>query len=374
MAKEPVLSRYLHAKGKPLGIPISGTFELTARCNFLCKMCYVRLTQEEQRKRGRELSSQAWIALAEECKRAGTVFLLLTGGEPTLRPDFPEIYREIMRMGFNVSVNSNGFLLNGALRELFLELPPNRLNISLYGTTDETYERLCGVPAYSTIWANVNALKAAGVDVRLTMSVTPENAQELRDVCEHARKIGAHVQATTYMFPPLRRDAQRVGENARLAPETAGHLAAQLDALTMEPERFRQRGAVLAQGGQPEAADDSCDGAVGSRMLCRAGTTSFWLTWDGRMLPCGQMVTPSFDVTRLGFAASWRSIREAGAEIRLPAACGHCDLARACHVCAAKCYCETGHFDGRPSYLCRMTKQYLQEVLADWQEKFGGAT
>ena len=56
------------------GLPVAGTFELTARCNFNCKMCYVHLTEAEQRRRGRELTAQEWIALGEAAKRAGTVF------------------------------------------------------------------------------------------------------------------------------------------------------------------------------------------------------------------------------------------------------------------------------------------------------------
>ena len=44
---EPYLSTYLHQKGRRLGLPIAGNFELTARCNFNCPMCYVHMTQEQ---------------------------------------------------------------------------------------------------------------------------------------------------------------------------------------------------------------------------------------------------------------------------------------------------------------------------------------
>lgn len=369
MAREPLTSKYLHAKGKRLGLPISGTLELTARCNFNCKMCYVHLSQQECSARGRELTAQQWLSLAEEAKRAGTVFLLLTGGEPTLRPDFPEIYREIKKMGFIVSVNSNGYLLQGALRELFLEEPPSRLNISLYGTNDETYLRLCGVPAYSRVMENIRALHEAGISVRMNMSVTPDNAQELCAVWQAAQDIGAHMQAATYMFPPRRRDTAAQAAFSRLSPEEAGSLLAECDTLMLSAELRRQRAALLAQGMPlPEADGDDCDGAVGSTLQCRAGSTSFWLTWDGRLLPCGQMTEPSADAIALGFTEGWRRIREEASALRLPAACRNCKLAPACHVCAAKCYCETGHFDGKPEYLCRMAARYAEAVQAEWRK------
>ena len=80
---EPKVAKYLHMKGSQLGLPIGGTFELTPRCNFNCKMCYVHLTQEEQERRGRELTTEEWLRIGKDAKDAGMVFLLLTGGEPT---------------------------------------------------------------------------------------------------------------------------------------------------------------------------------------------------------------------------------------------------------------------------------------------------
>ena len=57
---EPRLSAYLHTRACRAGTPLAGNFELTARCNFDCKMCYVHLTAEEQRRRGRELTADEW--------------------------------------------------------------------------------------------------------------------------------------------------------------------------------------------------------------------------------------------------------------------------------------------------------------------------
>ena len=65
---EPRLSTYLHAKACRNGTPLAGNFELTARCNFDCKMCYVHLTAEEQQRRGRELTADEWLAIAETAR------------------------------------------------------------------------------------------------------------------------------------------------------------------------------------------------------------------------------------------------------------------------------------------------------------------
>lgn len=361
---EPILSKYLHAKGKKLGLPIAGTFELTPRCNFNCKMCYVHLTEAEQKRRGRELSADEWLTLAEQAKRAGTVFLLLTGGEPTLRPDFPLIYREIQKMGFVLSINSNGYLLQGELRELLLQAPPVRVSISLYGANNEAYERLCGVPAYDRVVENIRALREAGVDVRVTMSMTPANCAELSGVLREAERVGANAVAVSYMFPPLRAHPERVGENFRFTPEEAGRFSAEFQRLTLERGAFCRRADALCAG-TAEQEDDCGLSAEGEGITCRAGVTSFWMTWDGRMLPCGQMPEPSIVLPAGGFAEAWELLRERTAQIRLPAKCVSCAERKVCQVCAAKCRCETGRFDGVPEYICRMGKAYLEAMCAE---------
>ena len=105
---EPRLSAYLHARACAKGIPLAGTFELTARCNFNCRMCYVHLTPEEQRRRGAELTADEWLAIAEQARSQGMLFLLLTGGEPLLQPHIGELITALGALGYRVEIETNG--------------------------------------------------------------------------------------------------------------------------------------------------------------------------------------------------------------------------------------------------------------------------
>ena len=97
---EPHISTYLHSIGRRLGLPIAGNFELTARCNFNCPMCYVHMTPEQLRETGRnELTAQQWLNIAKQARDMGMVFALLTGGEPFVRKDFYEIYEGMKALG-----------------------------------------------------------------------------------------------------------------------------------------------------------------------------------------------------------------------------------------------------------------------------------
>ena len=61
------IKRNLSRKCAALGIPVSGIFELTPRCNLRCRMCYVRLTPEEMAPLGQEQTTQQWLELARAC-------------------------------------------------------------------------------------------------------------------------------------------------------------------------------------------------------------------------------------------------------------------------------------------------------------------
>ena len=353
--------------GSRLGLPISGNFELTARCNFNCPMCYVHLSQEDVHARGAELTAAQWISLAEQAKDAGMMFVLLTGGEPFVRKDFFEIYGAVKDMGLMVSINSNGSMLEGEIREKLLENPPFRINISLYGGCHDTYQGMCGQNAFHRVVGNIRALKEAGVDVRLNVSITPYNRQDMQEIFAISRELGVHAKASAYMYPPI-----RVNGNCghRLSAEDAAQCAVQWDLMRFTPEEFAQRAENMRKLDVPMERECASDLDEGVR--CRAGSSSFWMTWDGRMLPCGMMPEPVAYPLQVGFDEAWQQLRAATKQFRLPGQCAACPSRDMCTVCAAVCVTETGAFDRVPEYVCRMTRAIADETWKAHQQR-GGA-
>lgn len=345
---EPMLASYLHARGAKLGLPISGTFELTARCNFSCPMCYVHLRNARQEQ---ELTADQWLELARQAKEQGMIFALLTGGEPFIRQDFFEIYRGMKAMGLMLSINTNASLLTGEILEKLLQDPPFRVNISLYGGCAETYRDMCGVNAFAKVKENIRMLKAAGVDVRLSYSITPENRQDMQRIYAIAQELGVHIKASSYMYPPVRVEGS-AGACRRLSAEESAAASVEWDLLRLGAEEMQLRAKGLAQITQGDCPTDFEEG-VG----CRAGSTSLWLTWDGRMLPCGMMPGPVAYPMETGFSKAWEQIKEAVRQIRMPQACSTCAKRKICCVCASVCVTETGAFDGVPEYACRRSDE-----------------
>lgn len=352
---EPRLVTYLHGKARREGFPVAGNFELTARCNFNCPMCYVHQTQEQIRAGGkRELTGEQWLSLARQARNRGMVFALLTGGEPLVREDFFEIYGGMKALGLMVSVNSNGSLLQGENLARFLEDPPFRFNISLYGGSNETYRTMCGVGAYDRVRENIRALRAAGVNVSLNLSITPYNCGDLEQIYRDAEELDVNVKASSYMYPPVRINGGEYGGGNRLTAQEAAECAVRWDRLRFTPEEFAARAeAMRLRVG--EALTD-CPGEAENGIRCRAGSSSFWVTWDGTMLPCGMMTEPAVRPLETGFDAAWETLREATAQIRTPGACAACENREICGVCPAVCYGETGSYQGQPHYVCEKTR------------------
>lgn len=364
---EPSISTYLHNKGRRLGLPIAGSFELTARCNFNCPMCYVHMTEEQVHAVGKELTAQQWLDIAKAAKEKGMVFALLTGGEPLMRKDFFEIYDGMRQMGLLISVNSNGSMLKGKILERFLEAPPFRFNISLYGGSNETYRNMCGIPTYENVKENIRKLRAAGVDVSLNLSITPYNRDDLAKIYADAVELDVNVRASSYMYPPVRLNGEQYGCGNRLSPEEAARYYVQWDVLRFSEEEF----SIRAQNMQ-RVVDDfhgECPAEGDEGVRCRAGRSSFWMTWDGKMLPCGMMTTPVAYPLETGFDTAWQQIREGTANVHTPHECMECAYKEVCGVCAAVCLTETGRFDGVPTYICEKTKAQVRITHEVYEER-----
>ena len=337
---EPLMVKYLHNKAICEGIPVSGTFELTQRCNFGCEMCYVHDCSQKSD----PLSADDWLNLAEQAKEAGTVFLLLTGGEPLLRDDFEYIYKSLAKMGFLISINTNGSLL-GNYAKLFDELPPVRINVSLYGADNSTYRQLCRSDSFDRVLSSIKQIKSLGISVRLNTIFTPENISEYKKIADISKNLQIPLKPTTYTYPSIRLESSN--KDARFSPEEAAEYISMIDEYRFDKDFYLER--INKMLSLPS-------GPTENKVRCRAGRASFWITADGRMLPCGMMPSPDSRPLVDGFEKAWQNIKNETAKIRLPEECLTCRYSGVCNVCAAMCKAETGDFGKTPHYICRMTK------------------
>lgn len=363
------INRLFYKSGQQ-GIPLSGTFELTSRCNLRCRMCYIHRQENDAAVQQRELSADQWLSLAQDAKRRGMLLLLLTGGEPFLRPDFEQIYRGCHDMGLVLSINSNGTMIDESAIDLLTRVPPQRVNITLYGASEDTYERLClSASAYHTAYRAVEALTAANIPVKLNYSVTPYNIADLPAVSAYAAEHGLPLQAATYMFPPVRAgEISDCAQAEQLSPEQSAQARWEQEVHTLPPDILRRRAEAIVRHQEIPPMQTECQDMPTEQIRCRAGLSSFWVTFDGQLRPCGMMQTPSISLAGRSFSEAWDGIRSARQSILVPAACTSCRYQGICEACPAVCYAENGEFTKKPSYMCRKMDAYVALASAWYME------
>lgn len=377
MANEiPVEAPGMHRlmqKAVKMGVPAGGTFELTPVCNYSCKMCYVRKTQQQVDASQRPIMSlREWMILAESCQQEGTLNLLLTGGEPLVWNDFWQLYESLHRMGFLVSVNTNGSLIDDTAIRIWKMHPPARVNVTLYGACDETYRNLCRQDGqFAHVFGNILKLKASGIPVKVNCSLTPDNSRDLESMVNLTEEHGLVLSVNTYMFPPIRRLDDAIGRNARFTPEQAAAWELKRFRLQNGEERYaaylRQlRERTVHPPGLEALHKEAEQGGVS----CRAGRATFWMTWDGWMTSCGMLAQPCSDWREKGFRQAWREILSETRRLHLSSVCGKCKNRMLCHSCAAAAIAETGRASGVPLYLCRMIAEMRRLAGCDLSEGY----
>ena len=314
-------------------LPLKGTIELTARCNLRCVHCYVRRACDDAEARGRELPPARLVRLLDEIADAGTLFLLLTGGEVLIRTDFPEIYRHAVRRGLIVTVFTNGTLLSERVLDLLDRDRPEAVEVTLYGMTQETYERVTRVPgSYARCMKGVEALLSRGIALRLKSMALASNQHEVAAMAAYARAAGV----------PFRFDAQL---NARVDGGTSEIASQQLSAEEawqldqVDPERTAELRGFCERRAQPRP------GARFSKLInCGAAWGTFTIDGRGQLLPCELLRSRGFDLHHASFEEGWQGSLPRWRELRFERndACPRCNLASLCGSCPGAAELETG--------------------------------
>ncbi len=348
----------LFQKAMQTGTPVNGSLELVPFCNMDCDFCYVHLTPAQAGEAGGRIhSGKEWLKAAEQMREAGVLFLLITGGEPLLHPDFREIFSGLKKMGFILTLNTNGTLIDEGWIEYLKKEKPRRVNLTLYGAGPETYEKTCHYrEGFDQSIRALHLLKKAGIDTRVGFSLGKENAQDAEAVLNIIRDLGMPVNFDPYMLPAVRERHLPFCQQSRLEPEEAARAFVRYLGSQCTPEILQQYAAAKLEEIRQTDVSRREEGTI----KCLAGQCSFAINWQGEMRPCVILGEPSASIFTHPFAEAWETIREDCASIRLYSGCSVCRLRPVCRNCAACSLLESGSFLGRPAYMCRFA-----ESLAD---------
>lgn len=338
--------------------PLNCTIELTYRCNFRCKMCYVRMDDDQAAPYGRMRTVEEWLSMAQQMREAGVLYLTLTGGECTRYPGFERLYEQLSQMGFLISIMSNAGAYTPAIREVFAKYPPRKVGITLYGGSNETYAAVTGDPkGLDKTLENIRFLQSLGVPIGLNFTMIKENVRDYPKVAKIAAELGV-IYTLINDITGHQRDcrfsnalesrlspAQRVcvgchpPEEVEIALENAKELEKEL-------EHFQLPAAPDAL---PEKRE--MNACIGSLSGCA-------LFWNGEMQTCISMNgRHNVNPFEIGFEAAWAKIQSEHEETFLmPLACQACEMKADClHNCAARRFEGMGDCQTPDPYTCQYT-------------------
>ena len=324
---------YLEFKARDRNHPISGSFELTPRCNLDCKMCYVHLHKEQMH--GAELlTTEQWKDIMRQSIDAGMMFATLTGGECLTYPGFDELCLFLQERGVQVSVLSNGLLMNAERVAFFKAHPPAIMQVTLYGASEEAYERVTGKRAFARVMENLHRLREA--ELPLLVSTTPNAFMtDGEAMVQLLHENGFPFQINSGLVRP-REETGRALADADLDAYVAMYrLRSELTGGTLEPECDVDT-LPNPGGGQTETPKG---------VRCGAGRSGFSIDWRGGMKPCNNFPCTPENVLSLGVAEAWRRTNRTALNYPQPVECEDCVYQSVCKRCVAEhaAGAEPGH-------------------------------
>ena len=341
-------SKILMEKSRMAGIPSAATFELTPFCNFNCNMCYIRLSPKQAKKQGKLLTTDQWLQIADETKRLGVIGIELTGGEAVTRSDFPILYESFIKMGYLISLRSNGYLLTGDRLELLRKYKPRSVFITLYGGSDETYQKVCGVTdGFTVVTNNILALRQVGIVPHITVTMTKDNMGDRELLKKWAENNNFSIAFFGGLFTPI-----------RSAKRSIEHLKA--DFYLDDIENTTDITSRLVPDREKYMHPFWMCGNYGGK---------FCISWDGRMTVCNCLPSVWSEPLSQGIADAYRFLYEQLSLVKRPPECYDCLYIDYCGACPARFLSDTGNHERTCESICRIAKLKFNRTEMQGQQR-----
>ena len=331
-------SAILEAEAYREKIPLRGVFELTARCNFNCNMCYVHLKEEEIAKIGRELTNEEWLQIARQAKDAGMLYLTLTGGEVFVRPGFKELYIELSKMGFLIQILSNGYLIDETVMEWLKEYPPYSIRFTLYGASNEVYEAVCGIKnGFDRVAHAIDLILEANIPFYMVGTIVKENQYDMHNMYEFAKSKNVVFDCTGAVVQPVRGATADVNKHKIRNKDLIEEYPIEMKKI----ERYFKKITNILE-------------------KCGAYRKSFCITWNGNMQLCAIAEYPAVPILNKPFKEAWEMLLTKLEKITMPDECRECKYEGFCKRCLGILCAECGSCEKVTESFCSEAKLLYQ--------------
>lgn len=324
-------------------------WEVTRSCNLNCRHC--RAAAGCGPYEG-ELSTNKCIRLLEEIAATSNPVIILTGGEPLLRPDIFDIAGYGTSKGLRMVMATNGTLVDEKVTRNMMASGIKRVSISIDGKDAASHDALRGVPgAFDGAMKGIEALKSAGVEFQINTTVTTANLRQVKKILELAVSLGAAAHHI-FLLVPTGRGRELASQAITAADYEETLLWFYRESLTCEiqlkatcaPHYFRIMHQQKGKGGNRKKPAGQFHEATRG---CLGGISFCFISHAGQVQPCGYLEVDCGNVQKQSFADIWensevfRNLRNFG---KYGGKCGRCEFIKVCGGCRARAYEATGDY------------------------------
>jgi radical SAM protein with 4Fe4S-binding SPASM domain len=294
-----------------------------------------------------ELTFDEHCRILDEISEAGCFWLLFTGGEIFARKDFLDIYTYAKRKGFLITLFTNGTLLNPRIADYLAEWQPFSIEITLYGRTKETYEKLTGVPgSYDRCIRGIELLKERGLPLKLKTVAVSINKHEIAGMKQYVEEeLGLEFKFDAMINPRI--DCSQSPLNVRLKPYEIVELDLRDSKRMSEWQKFGE------QFNKPVHAQEQSD----ELYHCGGGVNSFAIDPYGMLSICVLSQIDRYDLRTGSFKDGWEKflfqIRH-GKKIKTLSKCVKCEIKSMCGMCPANGELENNDPEKPVDFLCHV--------------------
>ncbi|MFC1945493.1 radical SAM protein [Chloroflexota bacterium] len=338
-------------------------WELTRNCNLFCAHC--RGTAARGDYEG-ELTTKECFKVIDQILAVGNPILILTGGEPLMRPDVYEIGQYASGKGMRVVMGTNGTLITQEVAEKLKAIPVARVGISLDFPKSALQDEFRGQEgAYAAAVEGISHARVAGIDVQINSTITKLNVEMLDDLIALALELGA-VAFHPFLLVPTGRGKNL--EDLELAPEKYEETLNKIydkqkelgERLFFKPTDVPHYMRIRSQRQKQEKSSGVASGYGGGghptnalTRGCLAGTGFAFISHLGKVKGCGYLDIEAGDLRKQNFVDIWAdsplfcSLRDISS---LKGKCGRCEYKRICGGCRARAYETNGDCLGEEPY------------------------
>ncbi|MEE9501667.1 MAG: radical SAM protein [Candidatus Aminicenantaceae bacterium] len=327
-------------------VPIGGSIEVTRRCPHKCIHCYNNLSMSDREAKHSELTYEEHCRILDEITEAGCLWLLYTGGEIFARQDFLDIYIYAKQKGLLITLFTNGALITPEIADNLAKWRPFSIEITLYGRTRETYEKITGIPgSYERCMQGIHLLKERGLPITLKTVVLTLNKHEIWEIKRFVEEdLDLEFRFDAMINPRI--DCSLTPLDVRLTPQEVVELDVRNPKRAEEWKKFTEQQNGCAQ--PPEHKDEL--------YTCGAGVAGFAIDPSGRLSVCEFVREHVWDLRSGSFRQGWENFfpKVRCKKITRRTKCITCSIKAMCGMCPANGKLENGNPEEPVDFLCHV--------------------